>query len=154
MGQHIESLFTALHAEPAAWTDTLCTQGGLRKWLGQDKKGPVQAYVTEVMREDFIMRMRRDGFTASLCYYRALVTGLMYEQDKELPVERYKVNVLYVFVAGMLDVVYRPQGIERAMALGLTPNLTMKEVDVGHCCMLAKPKEIGGIFVKWLGDTY
>jgi soluble epoxide hydrolase/lipid-phosphate phosphatase len=25
LGQHIESLFTALHAEPAAWMDTLCT---------------------------------------------------------------------------------------------------------------------------------
>jgi len=100
------------------------------------------------------MLMRRDGFRASLCYYRALVTGLMYEQDKELPGERYKVNVPYLFVAGILDVVCRPQGIERAMALGLTPNLTMKEVDAGHWCMLAKPKEIRDIFAKWLGDTY
>jgi soluble epoxide hydrolase/lipid-phosphate phosphatase len=154
LGQHIESLFTGLHAEPAAWMDTLCTQDDLRKWLEQDSQGPVQAYVTEAMREECIMRRRRDGFTASLCYYRALVTGLMYEQDKELPVERYKVNVLYLFVAGMLDIVCRLQGIERAMALGLTPNLTMKEVAAGHWCMLAKPKEIGEIFVKWLGDTY
>jgi len=27
-------------------------------------------------------------------------------------------------------------------------------VDAGHWCMLEKPKEIGEIFVKWLGDTF
>jgi soluble epoxide hydrolase/lipid-phosphate phosphatase len=62
--------------------------------------------------------------------------------------------VPYLFVAGKLDVVCRPQEIERAIALGLTPNLTMKEVDAGHWCMFAKPKEIGEIFVKWLRDTF
>jgi soluble epoxide hydrolase/lipid-phosphate phosphatase len=120
LGQHIESLFTGLHAEPAAWMDTLCTQDGLRKWLEQDKKGPVQAYVTEAMREDFIMRMRRDGFPASLCYYRALVKGLMYEQDKEVPVERYKVNVPYLLWQTYWTSSVGRKRIERAMALGLT----------------------------------
>jgi soluble epoxide hydrolase/lipid-phosphate phosphatase len=115
-----------LHAELEAWIDTLYTPDCLRKWLEQNKKGPVQAYVTEAMWEDFIIRMRRDGLTATLYYYRALVAGLLYEEDKELPVGRYKVNVPYLLVADMLDVVCRPQGIERAMALGLTPNLTMK----------------------------
>jgi soluble epoxide hydrolase / lipid-phosphate phosphatase len=38
--------------------------------------------------------------------------------------------------------------------LGLTPNLTIEKVDAGHWCMLSKPKEVGEIFVKWLGDNF
>lgn len=37
--------------------------------------------------------------------------------------------------------------------LGLVPRLTVREVDAGHWCMLAKLDEVGKI-VKWLDDTY
>jgi soluble epoxide hydrolase/lipid-phosphate phosphatase len=154
LDQHIESLFTALHAEPEAWMSTLCAKDGVKKWLEEDKKGPVQAYATDAMRKDFITRMTRDGFAASLCYYLALVTGIFYEGAKELPAERYKVSVPYLFVAGMQDIVCRAEGINQAIGMGLTPNLTIEEVDAGHWCMLAKPKEVGEIFVKWLRNNY
>jgi soluble epoxide hydrolase / lipid-phosphate phosphatase len=154
MGDHIESLFTALHAEPTSWMDTLCAKDGIRNWLEQDKKGPVQDYATDAMRQEFIKRMSRDGFTAPLCYYRAMVGGIFYEQTKELPAERYIIKVPYLFVAGMQDIICRPQAIEQAKASGLTPNLTVEEVDAGHWCMLAKSEEVGQILVKWLKDKY
>ena len=154
LDQHIESLFTALHAEPAAWMDTFCAEDGLKKWLEQDRKGTVQSYATDAMRKDFIQRMSQDGFAAPLCYYRALVTGIFYEQTKHLPVERYIIRVPYLFVASMLDVVCLPQGFKTAEDLGLTPNLTVEEVDAGHWCMLAQPKKVGEILLKWLRENY
>jgi hypothetical protein len=30
----------------------------------------------------------------------------------------------------------------------------VEKVDAGHWSMLAKPKEVGEIFVKWLGDNF
>jgi soluble epoxide hydrolase/lipid-phosphate phosphatase len=154
MDRHVESMFTAAHAEPAAWMDTLCAKDGIKNWLEQDKKGPVQSYATDAMREAFIARMTRDGFTAPLCYYRASVEKIFYEQEKELPAENYTFNVPYLFVAGLLDIICRPEAIQQPKQLGMTPHLTVEEVDAGHWCMLAKPKEVGEIIVKWLGNSY
>jgi len=154
MARHTDSLFTALHAEPAAWMHTFCAKDGMKNWLEQDRKGPVQPYATDSMRTDFIARMSGDGFAAPLCYYRALVEGVFYEGEKHLPADRYVVNVPYLFVAGMLDAVCRPQEIEQSKQAGLTPKLTVEELDVGHWSMLAKPKEVGEAIVKWLENNY
>jgi hypothetical protein len=54
----------------------------------------------------------------------------------------------------MLDIICLPQAIEKAHGMGLTPNLAVERVDSGYWYMLAKPKEVGEIFVKWLGDDF
>jgi pimeloyl-ACP methyl ester carboxylesterase len=155
LGDHIESLFTALHPEsPASRRQVMCAPEGLKKWLEHDKKGPVQAYATDKIRKDFLSRFGRDGFAAPLCYYRALVGGVFYEQEKDLPAERYIIKVPYLFIAAMQDVICVPQAIEGPKKLGLTPKLTVEQVDAGHWCMLASPKEIGEIFIKWLKENY
>lgn len=154
LNQRVESLFTALHAEPDTWMDTLCAADGLRKWLEQNKKGPVQPYATDQMREEFIQRMTRDGFESPLCYYRSRVDGRFDEQDSQLPAERYRIKVPYLFVAGTKDVVCRPDAIKVAAGLGLLPQLTVREVDAGHWCMLAKPDEVGNFVVEWLENTF
>jgi len=152
--KHVESLFTAVHAEPETWRETLCAEDGLRKWLEEDKKGPVQAYATDKMRHEFVERLSRDGFTGPLCYYRTQTEGVSYEQEKELSAERYKIDVPYLFIAGMLDIICLPKAIEQAKSLGLTPHLTVEEVDAGHWCMLAKPKEVGEALLKWLAENF
>jgi soluble epoxide hydrolase/lipid-phosphate phosphatase len=155
LDSHIESLFTALHPElPAARLKIHCAPDGLKNWLEQDKKGSVEAYANERMRHDFISRMSRDGFAASLCYYRVLVDGVFYEQDKGLPAEDFVINVPYLFVAATQDVVCVPQAIEEVKQMGYTPQLTVETVDAGHWCMLSKPKEVGEIFIKWLEKNY
>ncbi|EGR51307.1 uncharacterized protein TRIREDRAFT_57045 [Trichoderma reesei QM6a] len=154
LNQHAESLFTALHAEPKAWMTTLCAEDGLKAWLKQDKKGPVQQYATDEMRLRFIKRMTRDGFESPLCYYRSKRDGRFDEQDSRLPADRYKIKVPYLFVAGTQDVVCRPEAIETVEKLGLVPQLTVRQVDAGHWCMLAKPDEVGKLVVEWLDDTY
>jgi len=98
--------------------------------------------------------LTRDGLAAPFCYYCALVEGVHYEQERKLPAERYKVTVSYLFISGMLDIICLPQAIEKADGMGLTPNLTVERVGSGYWYMLAKPKEVGEIFVKWLGDDF
>ncbi len=60
----------------------------------------------------------------------------------------------YLFVAGMLDIICLPQAIDQAKGLGLTPNLRVEQIDAGHWCMLAKPKEVGEAFMRWLGENF
>jgi soluble epoxide hydrolase / lipid-phosphate phosphatase len=98
--------------------------------------------------------MSRDGFAAPLCYYRALIEGVFHEQEKDLAAERYIIKVPYLFIAAMQNVVCVLQAIEGSKKLGLTLKLTVKQVDAGHWCMLASPKEVGEIFIKWLEENY
>lgn len=155
LGNHIESLFTALHPkDPFFRLQVNCAPDGIKNWLEQDKKGPVQAYATEKMRQDFIARMSRDGFVAPLCYYRAAVEGIQYEPEKDMPAERYIVNVPYLAITATEDVVCVPQMIDQPKAMGLLPHLTEEKLDVGHWSMHAAPKEVGEICVKWLNENF
>jgi pimeloyl-ACP methyl ester carboxylesterase len=151
---HLDSFFDLIHAEPETWKDTMCSKDGAKNFLLEDKKLPVQAYATEKMRKDFIARLSRDGFRAPLCYYRASVEGIHYEAEKDLPADRYVVNVPYLFLGAAKDVVCLTARIEEPKQAGLLPQLTVEEVDAGHWCMLAKPKEVGDIFLKWLGANF
>ncbi|KAH8775024.1 hypothetical protein F5882DRAFT_251526, partial [Hyaloscypha sp. PMI_1271] len=114
----------------------------------------LQAYATDATREEFVGRLTMDGPAAPFCYYCALVEGVHYEQERKLPAERYKVTVSYLFISGMLDIICLPQAIGKAHGMGLTPNSTVERVDSSYWHMLAKPKEVGEIFVKWLGDDF
>lgn len=148
---HPESLFTSLHRDPPEERlKVQCAPNGLKEWLLADTKGPVEAYATEELRQTFVSRMKRDGFTSSLCYYRAAAEGVMFEQEKDVPAERYVVQVPYLFIGAKRDVILPPSAIEHPKGMGLCPKLTVDVVDAGHWCMLAAPKEVGESFVGWL----
>lgn len=154
LGQNVESLFDALHGQPGSWMRTLCSEDGLRDWLKHGKRCQVQDYVTEKMRQEFVARMSHNGFESPLCYYRALVTNIFYEQERKIPDSRYRINMPYLFIACALDVVCRPQEIITATYLGMTPYLTVEYLQAGHWCLLEKPKEVGNAFIRWLENYY
>lgn len=79
----------------------------------------MQASVTVI---DFIAHISRDEFAAPSCYYRTIVNGVLYEQEKGMPAERYVVKVPYLFVSGMQDVICLPEGIEQEKSSDLTSN--------------------------------
>ena len=151
---HLDSAFDLCHAEPETWRDTMCAKDGAKNFLLEDKKLPVQAYATKEMRKKFVARMQRDGCRAPLCYYRASVEGFHFKDEKDLPIERFVVNVPYLYLGGKKDVICLTGAIEEPKQAGLVPKLTLKEVDAGHWTMFAKPKEVGDIFLKWLEDNY
>ncbi|KAF2096337.1 alpha/beta-hydrolase [Rhizodiscina lignyota] len=151
---HPGSFFDACHDEPEGWMNTLCAKDGLKNWVLQDKTCKRQPYATEELKQDFVARMQRDGFDAPMCWYRATTEGHQYEVDKDLPADRWVVNVPYLFIGGKRDCVCLARYIESPKKMGLLPNFTYEEVDTGHWCMLSKPREIGEIFLKYLGNTF
>lgn len=154
-GAHLDSFFDAAHDKPEAWMDTLCAKDGLKNYLLQDKKAVnLQPYATDEMRKHFVARLKRDGWAAPMCWYRAVVEGHQYESEKDLPAENYTVKVPYLFIAGMKDYVCLPALIEQPKSQGLLPKLTVEKIDTGHWCMFAKPKEVGEMFTRWLRGNY
>lgn len=154
VGAHIDSMFTAAHGEPKALKDIWCKKDGLKEWLLEDKSQPVQPYATDAMRKQFKERLGKDGFAAPLMWYRALLEGHQSTEEAKLAAERFTVDVPYLFVAGLGDVVCLPGAIQGPQQAGLLPKLTTKEIDSGHWCMLSHPKETGEAVVSWLDATY
>jgi soluble epoxide hydrolase/lipid-phosphate phosphatase len=150
---HLPSLFDAIHGDPESWMETMCVEDGLKDWLMQDKTQPRASYATEAMKRDFILQMRGDGFAAPLCWYRATMGGVQYHAEKDIPPERYMVNVPSLFVGGKLDKACVPAAIRQPVEQGLLPSLTIEELDAGHWSLLAKPKETGELFLRWLENS-
>ena len=151
---HIESFFTALHGKPETMKDIFCTEDGIKNYLLDNRKQDVQPYATKEMREEFVGRMSRDGFTGPLLWYNAMLEGLHLETEKKVLNETTVVKVPMLFIAAMQDPLGLPAAIHRPVQMGLLPDLTIEEVDAGHWCMLAKPKEVGEALTKWLRNKF
>jgi soluble epoxide hydrolase/lipid-phosphate phosphatase len=151
---HLPSLFDALHGDPESWMETMCVEDGLKNWLLEDKTQPLAPYASEGMKREFVAQMGRNGFAAPLCWYRATTAGVQYDAEKDIPPERYIVSVPSLFVGGKLDKFCVPQAIRQPIEEGLLPRLTIEELDAGHWSLLARPKETGELFLRWLENSF
>ena len=48
----------------------------------EDYKAPRAWYVTEEEVEEWKQTMRKNGFTAPTCWYKIMVNGMQFEDDK------------------------------------------------------------------------
>jgi soluble epoxide hydrolase/lipid-phosphate phosphatase len=151
---HLLSLFDAIHGTPDSWMKTMCIEDGLKNWLLQDRTQPLAPYANEAMKRRFVARLSKAGFAAPLCWYYATMGSVQYDAEKDIPAERYVVSVPSLFVAGMLDRACVPTAIRPSIEQGLLPSLTVEELDAGHWSMLAKPHEMGEVFLRWLGNNF
>lgn len=156
IGDHLESFFDLLHGDPATWLDTLCAEGGLEAWLVNDRTQELLPYAAanEGMKKEFVERLDRDGMEAPLCWYRSMVEQVQYEAEKDVPKERFVVDVPYLFVGAKRDVLSPMEALEGPKAQGLLPKVTAVELDVPHWGVLDKPKETADVIHKWLGEKY
>ena len=152
--EHIESFFTILHASPEKWIDVLCTKDGLKNYLLEDRREEVLPYATKEMREEFVTRFSRDGFTGPLLWYQALLEGQYLETEKKVVSETAVVKVPCLFIAAQHDPLGLPAAVQQPVQMGLLPDLTIEDIDAAHWCMLAKPKEVGDALTGWLKKKY
>lgn len=154
---NLNSFYDLIHpADPKEWLNTMCAKPHkAQQWTEEGRRGDVQDYAKAPgARESFVARLKRDGLTAPLCWYRAMTEGHQGQAESKLSADRFKVEVPYMFIAGLQDAICLPAAIEMPKAEGLLPKLTYKEVDGPHWGMLAKPEEMGKHFLSWLGENY
>jgi soluble epoxide hydrolase/lipid-phosphate phosphatase len=151
---HVESVFTTLHGDSSTWIDIFCKQDGLKNYLLEDRKQEVLPYASTEMREAFVNRMTKDGFTGPLLWYKAMIEGLHIEAEKKVLSETSVVKVPTLFIAATKDPLGPPAAVQQPVQLGLLPDLTIDEIDAGHWCMLVKPQEVGESLMKWLKSKF
>lgn len=152
--KHLEEMFTLLHGGGSVMKDTLCVEGGIEKWLSDSSKAnaSVLPYAnTAQFRDEWIGRLKRDGWTGPLNWYKAVAGDLSLDADKAaLEAGRHVLKARYLFVGATNDPLAPAAAVHGLQAQGLLEDVTIKEVDAGHWYMLEKPKETGEHIVAWL----
>ena len=153
---HLDRMFMLLHGGGQRMKDVLCVEGGIERWLAGTDEVEVLPYARESgFRESWIGRLRKDGWTAPLNWYKATVANLSLDEDKAaLAAGRHVVRVPYLFIGATEDPLAPTAAVQGLQAQGLLEDVTVKAVGAGHWCMLEKPQEVGEAFIDWLGETF
>lgn len=153
---HLDQMFELLHGGGQRMKDVLCTEGGIEKWLASIESVEVLPYAREPgFREAWISRLKQDGWTGPLNWYKATVANLTLDEDKAaLAAGRHVVKMPYLFLGAAEDPLAPTAAVLGLQAQGLLEDVTVQEVQAGHWCMLEKPHETGQAVVTWLGDAF
>jgi soluble epoxide hydrolase/lipid-phosphate phosphatase len=155
---HLEQMFTVLHGGGKRMKDVLCVEGGIEAWLedGVNAGAEVLPYAQDAeFRKAWIDRLRKDGWTGPLNWYKS-ITGDVGIDDEKAAVEagRNVLDIPYLFVGATQDPLAPTAAVHGLQAQGLLKDVTVKNVEAGHWCMLEKPGEVGSAIVTWLDDAH
>ncbi|KAM0131789.1 hypothetical protein ACHAP3_006786 [Botrytis cinerea] len=153
---NVERLYSCIHGAGDSLKQYFCFPNVIRQHLTNSAPGPeVRAYAQDTkFRQDFIDRMRRDGFDAPQCWYRAFLEQ-QHLCDKNLPEGRDKVDVPVLYIGGKDDSVCRVEAMYPAIEQGWLPKLDQKPLlDAAHWTPYEKPEEAAGLIKEWLGKNY
>ncbi|KAF2215719.1 hypothetical protein CERZMDRAFT_34861 [Cercospora zeae-maydis SCOH1-5] len=159
MDAHVDRMFTALHGGGERMKEVCCYPDAFEKWLkdgGSDGTETVLPYAaSDEFRKQWIGRLERDGFRAPMLWYKAVVSSLTLQSDRNaLEAGNLVVRAPYLFIAALKDPLAPAVAIEGLKAHGLLPDVTVKQVDASHWLMLEKPQEIGEAIVGWLMERF
>lgn len=133
-----------------------CAPDAMRQHLTTNDPDPeLRPYAQDPkFRQDFIDRMRRNGFDAPQCSYRTFI-GQQHLCDKELPENRDKVNVPVLYSGGKEDATCRSDAMYQAFQAELLLHLDQKPLlNASHWTPYEKPEEIANLFKEWLSKNY
>ncbi|KAM0134313.1 hypothetical protein ACHAO1_005708 [Botrytis cinerea] len=153
---NVERLYSCIHGTGDSMKRYLCVPNAIRQHLSSSAPGPeVRPYAQDTkFRQDFIDRMRRDGFDAPQCWYRAFLEQ-QHLCDKNLPEGRDKVDVPVLYIGGKDDSVCRVEAMYPAIEQGWLPKLDQKPLlDAAHWTPYERPEEVAGLVREWLGENY
>jgi soluble epoxide hydrolase/lipid-phosphate phosphatase len=153
---HLDRMFMLLHGGGQRMKDVLCVEGGIEMWLAGTEDVEVLPYARESgFRESWIGRLRQGGWTGPLNWYKATTSNLSLNEDKAaLAAGNHVVKVPYLFLGAKEDPLAPIAALQGLQAQNLLEDVTMKEVEAGHWCMLEKPREIGQAVAAWLGERF
>ncbi|PGH08409.1 hypothetical protein GX51_01236 [Blastomyces parvus] len=171
---NVGRLWEAMHAarpQPEWMRELLCVRGAMEEFLirgvvgGEEVSGEGGMKLREYARhgsvyhEEFMRRVtdqEAGGIGPALCWYRALVENVNFEDERALAEEALVLNVPTLFVACPGDAVCRPEFIESSKQAGLLPDLAVVEVgDCGHWGIIyEKGEETAGVIGEFLKKRF
>ncbi|KAK3724922.1 hypothetical protein LTR37_000970 [Vermiconidia calcicola] len=138
--------------------EMFCTLGAMREYVA--KQGKYKDFTVELkpyardpqLKQRFIARMKRDGFSGPVNYYHTLKNNTMLEDERALckRVEDKKIDVPLLYIGQTGDWVCRTDLMSDAKEQGLVTDLEEKVVEAGHWFLYEVPGEFSEIVIDWL----
>ena len=158
LDENAENMFTALHGGGSRMKGVCCNEGAMEKWLKQpaNRDQPVLPYAKNPsFRAEWMDRLGRDSFRAPLDWYKAVDRSLDLELEKKVYEDgTHVVRAPYLFIAALNDPLAPKEAVQGPIAQGMVPDITLREVDGSHWCMLERPAEVGELLIAWLGEKF
>lgn len=155
---HLEQMFTVLHGGGQRMKDVLCVEGGIEAWLedGANASAEVLQYAQDPeFRKKWIDRLQQDGWRGPLNWYKAITGNVDIDAEKAaIEAGRNVMDAPYLFLGAAQDPLAPAAAVQGLQAQGLLKDVTVKNVEAGHWCMLEKPRDVGSAIVTWLDDTH
>jgi len=145
---HLEQMFTVLHGGGQRMKDVLCVDTNASVDVLQYAQDPE-------FRKEWIDRLRQNGWTAPLNWYKAVTRDVGLDAEKAAAeAGRNVLDVPYLFVGATQDPLAPIAAVKGLQAQDLVKDITVKNVEAGHWCMLEKPDEVGSAIVAWLENAH
>lgn len=156
LSDNAETLFHMIHwNDPEAMKKVFCTRGATRKMLQESSPAdyPLKPYADQPgFKEAWLRRMRRDGFEAPQCWYKAVARNVQFETEKNIPKENLMIKAPCLFIGANQDAVCRPEIMEPVKHL--VPDLEGHMVETNHWCTYEKPEEVRELMAAWLKKRF
>ncbi|KAF8586071.1 alpha/beta-hydrolase [Ramaria rubella] len=134
-----DSFYSLAYAgDPTVWEDAIA-EGGMEKWLLADRKVPVGLWAPDQNRHNEIFRA--GGWVGPTNWYRSAAHGVILEDDKDIPKERYTITHPVLQILCPRDAICVPD-LMRVSTVAWCTNATIRELDTGHWPMFEKPDEL------------
>ncbi|KAF8167780.1 Alpha/Beta hydrolase protein [Crassisporium funariophilum] len=149
----LDSFFSAqFPADPKMWVTQVAPIGALRAWLERDDRTTIASYITSEDIDVWRSVFSREGIAPSLCYHKAIVTGVNADDDRSIHPEQYPINKPVFFGAANHDYISRA-------VLGIATvkyhckNATVREFHDGHWLPMSSPAEVNAALFSWIMDV-
>lgn len=149
---HLESFFSAMFPDdPTLWVTEVAPIGALKAWLEADRKTPLPSYLLPEHKNHWCEIFQKEGFSAPLCWYKAIVSGVNATDDKSIPLDKYVVKQPVFFAAASHDYIFRSVlGI--ATTSHNCEDASIREYVAGHWLMISHHNEVNAGLNNWIMD--
>ena len=144
LNKNLERFWEVLHGAEDGWMLKMFTEkDAMTDYFAGEERVELKSYAKDPKwRDDFLQRMRKDGFEGPTNWYKAHTSNIQWEDDKNVPKENYVIKVPFFFLGCTGDVVGRTDFIQTPKQEGLLPDFDMTEIESGHWCAMEQPGKV------------
>ena len=147
----LESAFSLIFpADQSAWGKNFAHLDAARSWLTKNTTTPLPDYLTEENKQTWIEAYsKKNSFLTSLSHYKGLLRGLQRPDEADISDEDKLLHIPVLGVAGLKDLVTRPETVELQIKPYARAGYEIKELNTGHWMVFEDPEGLSSILLDF-----
>ncbi|KAF8990696.1 alpha/beta-hydrolase [Hymenopellis radicata] len=149
--KNFDSFFSLLYPNsPETWKEHMCSAGGAKAWVENNKTTPLPSYLTSEDKEYYRQTLLGGGMTAPFCWYKVLIAKCNAADDERVPRANVNLTKPTLYVPFTKDDVALPLFGDGTHSQYVKGTYTRKELDGDHWAVMSQAQELNEILVEWI----